>query len=156
MLPLFRVQRSIRNGSGMNGEHHASCPFNLYSFTYRRVCLPPSSHFPYATAQARLATWLLGTLKAPTTNEDSDLFAHLRLNTLHAAPPIIESSIEFRAFTFFYTQSRLHCARNLRVTDKPSLRPRNVNATPKAASRQSGGNARTLSRAIVDGARFDR
>lgn len=38
-LPLFRSQSPIRNGSGMNGGLHASCPFILHSITYRRACL---------------------------------------------------------------------------------------------------------------------
>jgi hypothetical protein len=126
----------------MNGEHHASRPFNLYSFTYRRVCLPPSSHFPYTTAHARLTTWPLGTLKAPTTNSDSDLFAHLRLNTLMLRRLSSNPQLSFeRLLSFTYNHACIVRAICVSLTDvgRPSLRPRNVNATPKATSRQSGG-----------------
>jgi hypothetical protein len=76
----------------------------------------------------------IGTLKAPTTRRgqtDRDLVANIRLNTLHAAPhPSRQLSLR-SVLTFAIC---LHYARNMRVTAaKPSLRPRNVNATPRAS-----------------------
>jgi hypothetical protein len=137
-LPLSRVQTPIRIGTGLDGGHQASgiVSLHLASCTASLLVARARFHrrtFLLATVQNVASPMAIGTLKAPTTRRqtDRDLLANLRLNTLHAAPhPSHQSSLRsVLAFAIY-----LHYARNMRVTAaKPSLRPRNVNATPRAS-----------------------